>query len=81
MLAVFPIQVRFFFVRKIDSQDLFGLYQPYFANRDPSKERINIPAIAEHYWRYRIHVNLEDLAKDDEFAGKIKHLLQETGRY
>ncbi|MBV7532271.1 4-alpha-glucanotransferase [Chitinophaga sp. sic0106] len=27
----------------------------------PEKERINNPAVATHYWRYRIGINLEDL--------------------
>ncbi|WP_291913743.1 4-alpha-glucanotransferase [Chitinophaga sp. CB10] len=27
----------------------------------PEKERINIPAVASHYWRYRIGINLEDI--------------------
>jgi len=61
-------------------QDLFGLHQPYFENRDPQKERINIPAIPEHYWRYRMHVTLEDLVKDKDFALKVKSLCHQSGR-
>ena len=31
---------------------------------DADAERINIPANPKHYWRYRMHLNIEDLAAD-----------------
>eukprot|EP01114_Cavostelium_apophysatum_P001401 TRINITY_DN1120_c0_g1_i1.p1 TRINITY_DN1120_c0_g1~~TRINITY_DN1120_c0_g1_i1.p1 ORF type:complete len:903 (+),score=270.21 TRINITY_DN1120_c0_g1_i1:338-3046(+) len=61
-------------------QDLFGLNLKYFSGKDPKEERINVPAIAEHYWRYRMHVNVEDLLADTQFQGQISQLLRETRR-
>ena len=40
--------------------------------RDASRERINVPANPKHYWRYRMHLNIEDLIKADDFNRKIK---------
>lgn len=44
------------------------------SNSDIVSERINIPANPEHYWRYRMHISVEDLLKDVEFNNKIKDL-------
>ena len=35
---------------------------------DADAERINIPANPKHYWRYRMHLNIEDLAADKRFV-------------
>lgn len=37
----------------------------------PASERINIPANPEHYWRYRMHLSLDDLLKETAFNEKI----------
>ena len=34
---------------------------------DPHAERINVPAIPNYYWRYRMHLTLEMLQKADSF--------------
>ncbi len=47
---------------------------------DADAERINIPANPKHYWRYRMHLNLEDLAADKEFIGLQKDLITKAGR-
>lgn len=47
---------------------------------DSEAERINIPACSQHYWRYRIHINLEDLMKADELNEKISSLIIANGR-
>ncbi|MBN2892471.1 MAG: 4-alpha-glucanotransferase [Bacteroidales bacterium] len=44
------------------------------------EERINNPANPKHYWRYRLHINLEDLIKEDEFNNMLKNMLEESGR-
>ena len=36
-------------------------------NPDAGAERINIPANPEHYWRYRMHISLDDLLKEQDF--------------
>lgn len=38
---------------------------------DASAERINIPANPEHYWRYRMHISLDDLLKETEFNQQL----------
>lgn len=45
-------------------------------NPDIAAERINIPANPEHYWRYRIHISLDDLVKETLFNKKVAVLSQ-----
>lgn len=47
---------------------------------DQNAERINIPANPRHYWRYRMHLNLEDLMENQEFTNIIIKLINESGR-
>src|SRR5574344_1072929 len=47
---------------------------------DPDKERINIPANPRHYWRYRMHVNIEDVMSNKDFNDNIITLIQQSGR-
>ena len=47
---------------------------------DANAERINIPANPRHYWRYRMHLNVEDLIANKEYNDNIKELIQHTGR-
>ena len=47
---------------------------------DQNAERINIPAIPRYYWRYRMHLTLEQLLKEDEFNENIKTLITQSGR-
>ena len=48
---------------------------------DPMGERINIPAIPRHYWRYRMHLTLEKLVYGaDEFNAKLKEMITESDR-
>ena len=43
-------------------------------------ERINIPANPKHYWRYRMHLNIEDLAADKRFVQSITEMISQSGR-
>ncbi|WP_337586432.1 4-alpha-glucanotransferase [Prevotella pectinovora] len=43
---------------------------------DADAERINIPATPRHYWRYRMHINIEDLIADKEYNDAIKELVK-----
>ena len=43
-------------------------------------ERINIPANPRHYWRYRMHLNIEDLMADEEWMNSVKELIAQSGR-
>lgn len=47
---------------------------------DPNAERINIPANPKHYWRYRMHVNIEDLMRNDDFNARLVDLITSSGR-
>ena len=47
---------------------------------DPNAERINIPANPHHYWRYRMHLNIEDMAADEQFTSEIKSMITDAGR-
>ena len=67
MWAVFPIQ------------DLLGMDET-LRHPDPMEERINIPANPQHYWQYRLHLNLEKLVAAAEFNQRLGTLLKETGR-
>lgn len=43
---------------------------------DADAERINIPANPRHYWRYRMHVNIEELINNKEYNDNIKELVR-----
>ncbi len=43
-------------------------------------ERINIPANPRHYWRYRMHLNIEDLMAQTAFNENIRELIMHSGR-
>ena len=47
---------------------------------DPNAERINIPANPHHYWRYRMHVCIEDLIANKDFSANVSELVIESGR-
>lgn len=47
---------------------------------DADAERVNIPANPRHYWRYRMHVNIEELMENESFTQNVKALVTESGR-
>jgi len=47
---------------------------------DQNAERINIPANPRHYWRYRMHLTIEELMQADSFNEEIKTLIKQSGR-
>ena len=47
---------------------------------DPKDERINIPAIPNHYWRWRMHLTLEDLLARTSFNTRLRTLISSFGR-
>ena len=44
-------------------------------------ERINVPANPRHYWRYRMHLTLEELMKSNKFNEKMKEMIDAAGRF
>ena len=49
-------------------------------NPNVQEERINVPANPRNYWRYRMHLTLEQLMKAEELNDKIRELIKYTGR-
>ena len=47
---------------------------------DADSERINIPANPRHYWRYRMHMSIEQLMAADEFNANMKEMISQSGR-
>ena len=47
---------------------------------DPQAERINIPANPRHYWRYRMHLTIEQLLGADDLNAEIQELVSNSGR-
>lgn len=44
------------------------------------EERINIPAISQHYWRYRMHITVEDLIKSSSYNNRVSQMIESSGR-
>jgi 4-alpha-glucanotransferase len=47
---------------------------------DVNGERINIPANPRHYWRYRMHLSIEQLMQADDFNQEMANLVVNSGR-
>jgi 4-alpha-glucanotransferase len=47
---------------------------------NPDEERINVPSDANHYWHYRMHLNLETLLKENDFNDMLNQFINESGR-
>ncbi|HVM86716.1 MAG TPA: 4-alpha-glucanotransferase [Puia sp.] len=60
-------------------QDLLGMSET-IRRENPHDERINIPADPKHYWRYRMHIALEDLVKQKDFNEELRSYVEESGR-
>ena len=51
-----------------------------YAQRPAREETINDPTNPKHYWRFRLHARLEDLAQNAAWLGDIRQLVGESGR-
>jgi len=60
-------------------QDLLGM-DGKLRRENPHDERINIPANSRHYWKYRMHILLEDLIKEKEFNEELREYVHSSGR-
>ena len=49
-------------------------------NPNVAEERINVPSNPRNYWRYRMHLTLEQLMKAKTLNDKISELIKYTGR-
>jgi 4-alpha-glucanotransferase len=67
MLAIFPIQ------------DILGIdYDLRMGN--PNAEQINVPANPKHYWRYRLHIDIEELIANKHFCRRVGNLVRGSSR-
>ena len=60
-------------------QDLLAISEK-LRLEDANAERINIPANPKHYWRYRMHLNIEDLIEETDYNNELKTMIQAAGR-
>eukprot|EP00850_Spirogloea_muscicola_P013966 SM000097S24819 [mRNA] locus=s97:544160:552835:+ [translate_table: standard] len=67
VFAIFPIQ------------DLMALKDKY-SERPAAEETINDPTNPRHYWRFRLHVTLEEFLRDEDWLATIQDLLLTSGR-
>ena len=44
------------------------------------EEQINIPANPKHYWRYRMHLTLENLLQEKNFNQEWFNTIKASGR-
>ena len=47
---------------------------------NPNDERINVPANPRHYWRYRMHLTVEQLQEADDFNATLSGMIKACGR-
>ena len=67
MLAIIPLQDWLSMDSSIRKEDF-------------QSERINIPANPKHYWKYRMHIYIEDLLENKLFNKRIKEMINVSGR-
>ncbi len=60
-------------------QDILGMSDS-FRRENPHDERINVPADPHHYWRYRMHLTLEELIREEPFNEELKGYILSSGR-
>ena len=48
--------------------------------QNPFDEIINVPANPRHYWRYRMHLTVDQLRRSDEFNSRMKSLISNASR-
>jgi len=61
-------------------QDLLGMSET-LRRSNPEDARINVPAIAQYYWRSRMHMTLEQLLNEDDFNNELRDYIKNSGRY
>ena len=47
---------------------------------NPLEEQINVPANPRHYWRYRMHLTMEELLGKDDFNNYLRDKIKSSGR-
>ena len=67
MLAIFPIQDWL----AIDGD---------LRRADFMSERVNYPADPQNHWKYRLHLNLEDISAQKDFTERVAQLIKSSNR-
>ena len=67
MWAIFPVQ------------DIIGIDET-LRRKDPKVERINDPSNPDNLWKYRMHLNIEELISENAFNRRIKDHVTFSGR-
>jgi 4-alpha-glucanotransferase len=67
MLAIIPLQ------------DLLSI-DGNIRRENPLEEQINVPANPRHYWRYRMHLTMEQLMASDEYNTLLRNKIANSGR-
>jgi len=60
-------------------QDILGMSEK-LRRENFNEERINVPANSKHFWKYRMHIHLEDLVKEKEFNDELYEYVRASGR-
>lgn len=60
-------------------QDLMAVSDK-IRRQNPHEERINVPSNSKFSWRYRMHINVEELIENDEFNNELKNYIEQSGR-
>ena len=60
-------------------QDLLGMSETV-RRENPHDERINVPANPKNYWKYRMHLTLEDMLREKAFNEELKSYVSASGR-
>ncbi|MDD4013758.1 MAG: 4-alpha-glucanotransferase [Candidatus Omnitrophica bacterium] len=68
MWTIFPIQ------------DILAMDPVLRRPGDPSEERINVPSNPGHYWKYRMHIDIETILGRKDLSGGLFDLLTSTKR-
>lgn len=60
-------------------QDLLSISDAV-RRENPHDERINVPSNSKFSWRFRLHLNMEDLLVNDDFNNELKNYIIQSGR-
>lgn len=60
-------------------QDLLSISET-LRRSNPHEERINVPSNSMKSWRYRLHLNIEDLLEEDAFNDELRNYITQSGR-
>jgi 4-alpha-glucanotransferase len=60
-------------------QDLLSISDK-IRRENPHEERINVPSNSKFSWRYRLHINLEDLLEEEEYNEELRNYIRQAGR-